>query len=165
MAIAPRKTLIARRMLGLETRWANQVENEFNPATPNQADAMACNDLLRDYPQAQPRTKGPSYGYNCHGLTFASRRAQVYSSAEIQHILKEDGYDLVSMDDALPGDIVIYQSLESREYEHSGIVVEKKISLMGPKIVSKWGASQEFIHFYANCPYMPAEVSFYRMPK
>jgi hypothetical protein len=165
MPIASRKTILVRQSIGLQTRLANDVDNEFNPAPPLAGDVRICRSLLTDYPNAQARTPGPSYGYNCHGLTFASRRTQVSSSIEVQHILKEDGYDLVSIDDALPGDVVIYQSTDSGELEHSGVVVERKTNLMGPKVVSKWGASQEFVHYYTACPYMPADVKFYRMSK
>jgi cell wall-associated NlpC family hydrolase len=165
MAVSARKTILARQPIGIQTRFANDIPNEFNPTPPHEQDVTTCKALITSYPKAETRTREPSYGYNCHGLTFAARRTQVVSSVDVQYILSEDGYVSVPMAQALPGDIVIYQSQESGEYEHSGIVVERKASLMGPKIVSKWGASQEFIHYYADCPYMPSNVTFYRMPK
>jgi hypothetical protein len=165
MAISSRRILLARQALALQTRFANDIANEFNPTKPHQGDLLTCQKLLADYPSAQVRTLGPSYGYNCHGLTFASRRTQVSSSSEVQHILTEDGYDIVSIDNALPGDIVIYRAPETGEFEHSGIVVERKRDLSGPKVVSKWGASQEFVHYYMACPYAPADVTFHRMQK
>jgi hypothetical protein len=165
MALPARKTILAKQAIGMQTRLANDILNEFDPTLPHAQDVAVCKTLVASYPMAEARTSGPSYGYNCHGLTFAARRTQVYRSIDIQHILREDGYNVISIANALPGDVAIYQSQESGELEHSGIVVERQSNIMGPKIVSKWGASQEFIHFYAACPYMPANVTFYRMPK
>jgi hypothetical protein len=98
-------------------------------------------------------------------MTFASRRTQVWSSTEVQYILKEDGYGEIAIANALPGDIIIYVSQETGEIDHSGVVVESKKDLSGPLVVSKWGPSQEFIHPYMHCPYAPAMVKFYRMNK
>lgn len=165
MALNTRKTVLARQAIGIQTRYANDVTNEFNPTVPGHGDQLICRDLAAAYPNAIPRTSGPSYGYNCHGLTFAARRTQVFNPIDVQHILREDGYVSVAIAQTLPGDIVIYRSLETRELEHSGIVVERKTGLIGPTVVSKWGASQEFIHSYNSCPYMPAAIEFYRMPK
>jgi len=166
MSPAERKVLVIKQALGLQTRLANDIQNEFNPNDPHERDEAVCKRLSQLFPRAVARTSRPSYGYNCHGLTFAARRTQVYSSSDVQHILREDGYEPIEMRQALPGDIIIYQSQDSREYEHSGIVIERASSgMIGPKVVSKWGPSQEFIHYYADCPYMPADVTFHRMCK
>jgi hypothetical protein len=165
VALSARKTLLLKQAIAVQTRCANDVENEFNPSKPQPRDFEVCKKLIADFPKALPRTVEPSYGYNCHGMTFASRRTQVWSSTEIQHILKEDGYVEVNISKALPGDVAIYQSPETGEIDHSGIVVEQKKDLSGPWVVSKWGPSQEFVHPYMHCPYAPASVKFYRMHK
>jgi hypothetical protein len=58
--------------------------------------------------------------YNCHGLTFASRRTTVGQT--IIPILEDDGFDQVPEKEARPGDIVIYSSARG-EVIHSGFVV------------------------------------------
>jgi hypothetical protein len=157
-----RNTILARRSLKLETRLANDIANEFNPARPNDRDVAACKRYRERYPNAIPRTSDLSFGYNCHGLTFGARRTQIWS--EIDHILREDGYWEVSKKEAMAGDIAIYQSIESNEIEHSGIVVEvEKDPLLGPLVVSKWGNCQELIHYYTQCPYVPAHITFHRI--
>ena len=100
-------------------------------------------------------------------MTFAARRTQIWSSEEIGFLLKEDGYEEVSQEDAVPGDIVVYYSTVTGEIEHSGMVVSaaKQGDLRGPLIVSKWGSCQEFIHFFTDCPYLPATIKFYRLHK
>jgi len=165
MAAAPRKTLLIKQALSVQTRLANDIENEFNPTPPHFRDRAVCEKHKADFPNAMPRTESPTYGYNCHGLTFAARRTQVWSSTDIQHILREDGYKEVQLRDALPGDVAIYRSRETAEIEHSAVVIQKATTgdFKGPLVISKWGPCQEFIHFYLECPYTPADVTFHRL--
>jgi hypothetical protein len=168
MATAPRNKLLRKRAIGLQTRLANEIVNDFDPTNPGVQDVRVCSKWGNDHQSAIRRTVVPSYGYNCHGLTFAARRTQVWLTTEVQHILREDGYDPVSISDALPGDIAVYYSRdEPIEIEHSAIVVEraKKNDLRGPLVVSKWGRCEEYIHYYRDCPYPNVTVKFFRMPK
>jgi hypothetical protein len=159
--------LAVKQPLAIQTRWANDIENEFNPTPPHARDSNICEKHRADFPAAIPRTSDPTYGYNCHGLTFAARRTQVWSSTHVQHILTEDGYTEIALKDVLAGDVAIYRSTETSEIEHSAIVVEKPKTddLKGPLVVSKWGPCPEFIHFYMECPYRPSTVTFYRLRK
>lgn len=118
-------------------------------------------DLAARYPRAQPRTE-QSPCYNCHGLTFASRRTRIEKSSGIQRILMDDDYHEILMKDVLPGDIVIYYS-ETGDPNHSGVVVEFRPPLLVPIICSKWSNAGEFIHGLRDCPtiYGP-EIRFYR---
>lgn len=165
MLLPIRNALRVRRSLGIETRCGNHIVNDYNPSVPNAGDVLVCADLRRSWPEAIPRTSGPSYGYNCHGLTFAARRTQLYNPSDVQHIINEDGYRQIPIEHALPGDVIIYRSRETGDFEHSGIVVKAKDGYLGPLIVSKWGASQEFVHSYNHCPYSDAAAEFYRMPQ
>ena len=163
-----RKTLIRKQQLALQTRLANDILNEFDPAEPGERDQNVCKKWRDTYKNAIRRTDMPSYGYNCHGLAFAARRTQVWNSVDVQHMISEDGYHEVTRVQALPGDVAIYSSLETREIEHSAIVIEPvkdATDLTGPRVISKWGPCEEYIHLYAECPYTPAEVKFYRMVK
>lgn len=111
--------------------------------------------------------------YNCHGLTFGSRRTQV--SPPVHSILDDDGFDKIASEkDVRPGDIVIY--LDARgEVAHSGFVVwRNKVELVGgvqsviPMIWSKWGKGYEMIHAVGECPYFGEDgdvFTFYRLKR
>ena len=111
--------------------------------------------------------------YNCHGLTFGSRRTQV--GLPIVSILEDDGFDpIASEKDVRPGDIVIYSDARG-EVSHSGFVVwRNKISLAPgadtviPMVWSKWGKGYEMIHAVRECPYLDTEgdiFTYYRLKR
>lgn len=117
--------------------------------------------LPRLFPRAVARTDS-SPSYNCHGLTFASRRTKILEWSELQKILRDDAYVEIEMTDVMPGDIVIY--LDQGDANHSGIVVEYRAGqTVLPIICSKWGSAGEFIHALRDCPsaYGP-DIKFYR---
>ncbi len=60
--------------------------------------------------------------YNCHGMTFASRRARIWELKEISKVLAEDNYREVEKASTLPGDIVIYYC--KGDAQHSGVVID-----------------------------------------
>lgn len=117
--------------------------------------------IVDRYPHACSRT-GPSTAYNCHGMSFASRRTSVTKSNAVQMILEDDDYREVNLEDVLPGDFVLYYS-EAGEPNHSGVVVEVGGNILVPIVCSKWGKAGEFIHGLRDCPplYGP-EYRFYR---
>jgi hypothetical protein len=90
--------------------------------------------------------------YNCHGLTFASRRTWIADAAMVRTIVGDDCYVAVGENDAMPGDIVVYVA-EDGDVEHSGVVVREKIGLELPLICSKWGKGGEVIHPVHKTPY------------
>jgi hypothetical protein len=111
--------------------------------------------------------------YNCHGLTFGSRRTQV--SPPIFSILDDDGFDKVpSEKDVRPGDIVVYSDIRG-EVTHSGFVVwRNKVQLVEgtqsviPMVWSKWGKGYEMIHAVGECPYLENEgdvFAYYRLKR
>ena len=109
---------------------------------------------------------GPCGFYNCHGLTFASRRTRIFESEDIWRILKEDNYKTVLEQDVLPGDIVIYY--RKGDPQHSGIVVaipHIQDPLSQFRILSKWGHSHEVVHALRDCPYSSScdSIIFYRV--
>ena len=105
--------------------------------------------------------------YNCHGLTFGSRRTQVTDA--VYPILEDDGFDhLPSEKDVRPGDIVVYSNVRG-EAIHSGFIVwRESIEIMPgtktiiPMVWSKWGKGYEMIHAIDHCPYMDDEGNFKR---
>jgi hypothetical protein len=120
---------------------------------------MEAASFVRRYPQARPRPAGPSIAYNCHGLTFAARRTKIWNAQEIQKILEDDGYVQVPQAQVLPGDVAVYYT--NGDAEHSGVVLEKPGLI--PKLLSKWGNAQEFVHWANDCPYDPADIRYFRM--
>lgn len=106
--------------------------------------------LSRQFPSARRRTDA-SAGYNCHGLTFASRRAWVYRGRDLQRILADDQYAEVELPSVLAGDIVIYRG-DDGDFNHSGIVVEAGGDLIVPLVCSKWAHAGEYIHALRDCP-------------
>ena len=97
----------------------------------------------------------PTGFYNCHGMTFASRRAWVYGEGNIiNFILQDDSYEEVPQSVVLPGDIILYFGEGNEGVIHSGVVVEVSQFLRGIyKIYSKWAQSAEFLHWAHQTPY------------
>ncbi len=106
------------------------------------------------------------YTYNCHGLTFAGRRTQITSSAEIRKILDDDDYERIGFERVLAGDVVIYVSVNG-DIEHSGVIVSTDPNIVGGgiKVLSKWGKAHEVVHFLRSCPYDDMQMEFYRVMK
>ena len=108
-----------------------------------------------------PRTN-PNPIYNCHGLTFASRRTWITDNESLHHIINDDGYKKIDLEQVLPGDIILYFS-EDGDIMHSAIVISKPDNhLKIPQVLSKWGKYKEIIHVANNCPY-DFNVEYYRV--
>lgn len=106
------------------------------------------NDIAKRFRNVTQRT-GMSPLYNCHGLTFASRRTRITEGEGIGRILTDDCWvEIPNIRDVLPGDIVVYFS-EEGDPNHSGIVVDCKELV--PTICSKWGSAGEYIHLLNDC--------------
>lgn len=106
---------------------------------------------------------GPLAAYNCHGFTFASRRTWIEEVAEVHKILDQDGYREIPLDEALPGDVIVYFA-ENGDAEHSGIVVAAPEGILKiPVICSKWGGYGEVIHDANYGPYNTGIWKFYRI--
>lgn len=97
--------------------------------------------------------KPPTNLYNCHGLTFLSRRARLTDEKEIRKVLDDDEYENIDIAKTMPGDIVIYYDGDA-EITHTGVVVRVAEGVIPmPYILSKWGDAGEYEHRYNNCPY------------
>lgn len=103
--------------------------------------------------------------YNCHGLTFASRRTQVASeTATIAMILEDDGFEEIPERDAKIGNVVVYYEDNGRP-EHSGIVIGRQPAFDIPLIWSKWGKGYEVVHPLGACLWGGMTKRFYRISK
>lgn len=153
--------LFPREPLALQTRQKSNVANEINEIQPTAGMRQQADDYKRKYRREFHRNTDPTSTYNCHGLTFAARRTQIFDPAEILKILAEDGYNLISRSALEPGDIAIYRNPTNGDIEHSGIVVER--TDYGARILSKWGSCHEVVHSVAESPYDASAVEYYRL--
>lgn len=117
---------------------------------------LHCADLKRQYTKCLHRPVGPTGKYNCHGLTFASRRTAIEGPA-VEKILRDDEYTEVQIDKVLIGDIVVYR--RGPDVLHSGIMVRGFPELL---VLSKWGSAHEVVHGVDDCEY-PGNKTFYRI--
>lgn len=152
--------------LALHTKRQAQIENAFVDEDVSPGLRRQCLDLRVQYPAPRTlhRPTRPGERYNCHGLTFASRRTRIWNSQEVQKILTDDGYQMVeNRRDVLPGDVVIYWS-KDWQAEHSGIVVECGLEpTFIHKVLSKYGSCHEMVHFVNDCSYPKDNIRFYRV--
>lgn len=122
-------------------------------------------DFERDYgPDVVKRRGGPTPRYNCHGLTFASRRTGVYEDDVVHQILSEDGYNEITTEAALPGDVIMYFG-ERGDIEHSGLLLTAPAEdiLRISMVCSKWGKFAEVVHPANRCPYNFSNAKYYRV--
>jgi hypothetical protein len=86
--------------------------------------------------------------YNCMGLVFASRRAEV-DVDELQIILEDDGYVQVTEGNAARGDIVVYRGGDNSPL-HVGVVYDHTPDVETAKwktfVLSQWGRDGEYFH-------------------
>ena len=106
--------------------------------------------LSRLHPNAIQRTE-PSALFNCHGLTFASRRTKVLDSRNISRVITDDCWNEIDLQKILPGDIVIYYD-DSGDANHSGIIVQYSSETLVPLVCSKWGYAGEYLHRVNDVP-------------
>ena len=87
------------------------------------------------------------YPYNCVGMVFCSRRASV-DIKHIYDILAHDGYNEISREKLIPGDLVLYTYCEKPS--HVGMV--SCVSPYELLVLSKWGKDGEVEHDYRQVP-------------
>jgi len=133
----------------LETSKRRGVVNFQDTEIPEK-DLRWFRELSKKHPNAIQRTN-PSGIFNCHGLTFASRRSKILDFPNILKILEDDNWREIDMKNTLAGDIVIYFDNEG-DANHSGIVVQYSQQIFVPLICSKWGQGAEYIHKVSDVP-------------
>lgn len=152
--------------ISLASTAGNDIENaQYWEVIPQ--DHVRNNELLERYgnkPLFRRRCQHISPIYNCHGMTFASRRTGIDDNSTIEQILEEDRYVLIRTEEVLPGDIILYIHADG-DIEHSGIVIEPptQANLHIPLIFSKWGKYLESVHLANCCPYDFNQARYYRI--
>jgi hypothetical protein len=153
---------LSSKELELATKDNSHIKNRIGTKGRNQQMIAHYINLPAKYPRALVRSANTDM-YNCHGLVFASRRTNIDDPIEVKRILDRDEYDEINIDFVLPGDIIIYYS-DDGDAEHSGIVIEKSEKPFNiPRVISKWGQLEEYIHFANDCQYNFANVKYYRI--
>ena len=148
--------------LDLATKDNSHIKNRIGTIGHSQQRIAEYVSLPARHPKVSVRSANTDM-YNCHGLVFAARRTNIDDSMEVMKILKRDEYVEIHPGSVMPGDIIIYYA-DDGDAEHSGIVIEEaKGPLNIPKIISKWGQLEEYIHFANDCRYNFAKAKYYRM--
>ncbi|KKL65048.1 hypothetical protein LCGC14_2158890 [marine sediment metagenome] len=142
----------------LTTRTGREIPNNQDPDPPPSRARLYVEHYGKSHPFAKMR-RWPTGQYNCHGMTFASRRTGIWERAPefVGLILKDDGYDQVLFEDVHEGDIVVYY--RGNEIEHTAVVigVKKDDTLIGGAavtVISKWACGAEYVHDIRECPYV-----------
>jgi hypothetical protein len=146
----------------VQTRLGNNIKNtQYFEIAPHERAGFEY--LRKKYYMATFRGE-PTPVYNCHGMTFASRRTGIDESEELWKIIADDNYILLPEEEVLPGDVVLYIDAKG-SIEHSGIVVwvPETRSFLKPLICSKWGSYKEAIHSVFDCPYDKLNIRYYRV--
>ena len=102
----------------------------------------------------------PTKIYNCHGLTFASKRTGVFLDSAINLILNDEYREIKDKKDVLIGDLVIYY--QSGSILHSALVVNIEKEPINIKVLSKTRVYKEIVHYLQYSPY-GLEYKFYRI--
>jgi hypothetical protein len=159
------KNCQVKKEIRIETSKGNPIDNyqifELSQFEINQFS----NYSKEKYPLVTQRNS-PSPIYNCHGMSFASRRTNIDSSTEIRNILSDDSYEKINEKVTLAGDLVLYITPDTGDIAHSGTIIStvhdaNNISTIF--VVSKWGKYKEVIHNINDCPYSNCYKEFYRL--
>jgi hypothetical protein len=156
--------------IALESAVGNDIPNEQTIQSGVRPEDIHYKKWLAEFETKWKRVQcvlrpGKILRYNCHGMTFASRRTWIDDREAVSKILRDDGYEQVqNVADVLPGDVVVYFDDHGRA-DHSGIVVEAAdpASLSIPKVVSKWAWAYEVVHWANQCPYEMQDVRYFRI--
>lgn len=155
---------LQRASIRLDTRLGSPIANNLDRTACSPGIIAQCGEYARKYPSARRRPTEPTAVYNCHGMTFGSRRTGISNPATVRKILAEDDYVSVESANVCVGDVVAY--LEDGDISHSGVVVELRQSALGLKaiwVMSKWGDLPEYIHELRHCPYPAQSIEFWRI--
>lgn len=149
-------------MIRLQTSVGRDIPNEQRPEFDPESGLIEESRVRQNHKRVEVRTASSGI-YNCHGLTFASRRARIPDAISISVILEDDKYaEVRNPAEVLPGDVVLYLD-NCGDAVHSGVVVERREAAR-LLILSKWGYGPEVIHDVTDVPsnYRNARTLFYR---
>ena len=147
-------------MIRLQTSLGRDIPNEQR-AEFSQVEQNSVAILQERHPRAKVR-EATSGVYNCHGLTFATRRTRIPDSTSIRMIFADDKYQLINPTEVLEGDVVAYVDSHG-DIVHSGVVISPSTETGPSVILSKWGYGPEVLHSVNDVPpvYRKARIEYY----
>ena len=90
------------RTLRMDSAAGSQIDN-YQSDEISPFETASLHSIESQYARWTEERNAPTPRYNCHGLTFASRRTAVDDPSAVQQILEEDGYAEVPRNERLPG--------------------------------------------------------------
>ena len=154
-----------RITLNLHTAERNDIDNE-QFAFISSYELSQLSSFEHEYPLALFKGN-PTAVYNCHGMTFASKRTGVFEDREIEKILKDDKYiEIKDEKDVMAGDIILYYN--ETGITHSGTVIQvhpgdHANDLRSIIVLSKWAKHKEVIHNANYSPYSQGAKRYWRV--
>ena len=150
----------------IQTRAGNNIPFERGLKFTQQELLQTVQYIRGEFPEGQQlfTRKFATGAYNCHGMTFISRRGHLGDEQGVELILNDDEYYEVPLRDLRAGDVILYFETTG-ELQHSEIVVdvfEDSALIKRPWILSKWGNGGEFIHRYDYCLYNWRSIRYMR---
>ena len=148
----------------LATRMGREIPNEQVPEAAPEVEERYQKVFRKKYSLVIQR-RPPSGQYNCHGLTFASRRTGIHDPPVVEMILTDDGYRRISLADVEPGDVVVYYDMG--EVSHTGVVLsvvagEPDVpAFRRARVLSKWGHAGEYMHLDREGEYAQHDISYW----
>jgi hypothetical protein len=155
------------RAISLATYLGTNIPNWIDVDSTDGAIRLATWKLRNKIQAAIAQTGPPTGRYNCHGLTFASRRTNIPhpgmdDAGLVAQILQEDQCVQIAEIDAREGDVVLWRL--GALVPHTGIVAHvQREPFRAILAVSKWGALGEYIHHPLNSPFDGCAVEYWGM--
>jgi hypothetical protein len=135
-----------RREIVVETARGTRLRNFVSPPADFHAQQRQTS-LVARMGIGWTERKGPTGGYNCAGMVWASRRTCLTEPDDWRIVLEEDGYRRLLQSEAPQvGDVAVYVSTVALEIMHVARVVELRRLTTGssaagaavPWLLSKW---------------------------
>ena len=155
------------RSIELQTYLKNPISNSIDVDSTAAAVNLARQPFLGLINGHGVRQVGQATGrYNCHGLTFATRRTNIPAAGYegmglIDRILADDQYVLVPEANTHEGDLVIWRN--GKDVDHTGIIVliDQAALLRTVFVWSMWGGLGEFVHRVPLTPYRDCAIEYW----
>lgn len=151
------------RSIALETRCRRPIRNVIE-RDPGERERRVYERVRERFGKHWINRKPACGVYNCYGMVFASRRTTIEDDTQIPDVLGDDGYREIGEDEAVVGDLVLYQD------QRMGMVHVARITRRGDLKVlyalSKWDSTsgEDEHHIRHHCwidPDFQVELQFW----
>lgn len=126
--------------------------NKENPALVSIRTKALIQEMRANRKTSPAMRPSSSTLYNCVGLIFCSRRGHV-DIRHIDAILRQDGYNEISLDECVAGDLVLYTFEGAPSHIASVSCVHMfRNDVTRLSVLSKWGKAGEVEHDHDQVP-------------